>query len=289
MVELPNNINQIVKLLSGISKSPLQWSKEERGRISKQLTGVINHIRILLIDSQVFAEEVEPTELVPIELSLERYKFAALSGNKHEQHRSIKRVHPRVMPFVKQSLFANSKLLSDLDALGEKEEILNNWFGVPKQMWKLIFRASNHNFLADAFHNHCDGVAPVYILILSSRGYLSGGFSDVPWSRGDSKGRGRYVLSEKAFLFSLHRPNLETTTPVRFDVKKKMFALAHNSNFGPIFGAGADLSIADQCHMNEESYSNLPHSYDGENASSNSMFGDYNFSVIDYEVFTLDD
>jgi len=35
-----------------------------------------------------------------------------------------------------------------------------------------------------------------------------------------------------------------------------------------------------------DSYSNLPHSYDGENATTNSLMGDYNFTVADYEVFT---
>lgn len=44
-------------------------------RVCQHLSGVINHVRLLLIDSQVFAEEVEPTGAVPIELSLERYEF----------------------------------------------------------------------------------------------------------------------------------------------------------------------------------------------------------------------
>lgn len=35
-----------------------------------------------------------------------------------------------------------------------------------------------------------------------------------------------------------------------------------------------------------DSYSNLPHSYDGENASSTVLMGDYHFTVVDYEVFT---
>ena len=55
---------------------------------------------------------------------------------------------------------------------------------------------------------------------------------------------------------------------------------------GPIFGAGADLFIAGNCNQNLESYSNLPHSYDGENASCNTLMSDYNFTVLDYEVFT---
>lgn len=57
---------------------------------------------------------------------------------------------------------------------------------------------------------------------------------------------------------------------------------------GPIFGAGADLQIANACNTNMDSYSNLPHSYDGgNNASSSSLFGDYNFTIIEYEVYTL--
>lgn len=57
---------------------------------------------------------------------------------------------------------------------------------------------------------------------------------------------------------------------------------------GPIFGAGADLQIANACNCNMDSYSNLPHSYDGgNNASSSSLFGDYNFAIHEYEVYTL--
>jgi hypothetical protein len=107
---------------------------------------VINHIRILLIDSQVFAEEVEPTGAVPIEISLERYRFAALP-NKFN-HSEDKRVQPR----TSLKLFQGSQLLT-----GEKlqfQRILNTWYGLPKQLWKLLFRASTHGYSADAFHHH---------------------------------------------------------------------------------------------------------------------------------------
>lgn len=35
-----------------------------------------------------------------------------------------------------------------------------------------------------------------------------------------------------------------------------------------------------------DSYSNLPHTYDGDGASPSILMGDYNFTVADYEVFT---
>lgn len=37
--------------------------------------------------------------------------------------------------------------------------------GSPKQSWRLVFRASAHAFSAHAFHAHCDGVAPVLLLV----------------------------------------------------------------------------------------------------------------------------
>lgn len=57
-------------------------------------------------------------------------------------------------------------------------------------------------------------------------------------------------------------------------------------SIGPIFGAGADLLISSNCNVNKESYSNLPHSYEGDHASNQLLMGDYHFSVVDYEVFT---
>ena len=57
--------------------------------------------------------------------------------------------------------------------------------------------------------------------------------------------------------------------------------------YGPMFGAGADLCISDECNKGPESYSNLPHSYDGPQASTSILMGNYNFTVEDYEVFGL--
>lgn len=53
---------------AGVSGPGHQWSDEERKRIASLLSGVIEHVRILQIDSQVFAEEVEPTGVVPIQI-----------------------------------------------------------------------------------------------------------------------------------------------------------------------------------------------------------------------------
>ena len=40
---------------------------------------MIEHIKLLLIDSTVYAEEVEPTGVVPMEVSLERYGLPVMT------------------------------------------------------------------------------------------------------------------------------------------------------------------------------------------------------------------
>lgn len=104
------------------------------------------------------------------------------------------------------------------------QSVLNNWFGVPKQNWKLIFRASSHGFSATSFHSTCDGIAPLFIVCLGQRGEISGGFTDVAWTK--SNRVGTYIQSEKAFLFALN-PNL-TDGPVKFDILKKSYAICYH-------------------------------------------------------------
>ncbi|KRJ97318.1 uncharacterized protein LOC6526889 isoform X2 [Drosophila yakuba] len=265
------------KYQAGVTQPTAHWTEEERARVCQHLSGVMGHVRLLLIDSQVFAEEVEPTGAVPMELSLERYRYAALHANKMMDN--DKRLQPRLTVAV--NMFPGSQILKN-DNLA-LQTVLNNWVGVAKQSWRLVFRASTHGYDSGAFHRYCDGVAPCMVIGLGSHGEISGGYTDVAWAKTSRKGG--YVQSERAFLFALNPANAEQ--PVKFDIVKKPYAICYHPDCGPIFGAGADLLISSNCNTNMDSYSNLPHSYDGTNAAHLTLFGDYNFTITDYEVYTL--
>lgn len=64
------------------------------------------------VDSQVFAEEVEPTGAVPIEMSLERYRYAALP-NKFKEMSDDQRLQPRVM----LKFFSGSHILNQVNTI----------------------------------------------------------------------------------------------------------------------------------------------------------------------------
>ncbi|XKL69549.1 hypothetical protein PGB90_007318 [Kerria lacca] len=269
------------KYQAGVTQPTAHWTEEERARVCQHLSGVISHVRLLLIDSQVFAEEVEPTGAVPIELSLERYRFAALP-NKFKERSEDKKLQPR----ISLKWFPGTQIL--INDKTSFQSLLNQWYGNAKQTWRLIYRASTHGYSSEAFHRYCDVAVPTYIIILGPRGHICGGFSDVSWSKPGRASKpnlkGHYVHSERAFLFTL--TNAQGVPPTQYEILKSPYAICYHPDCGPIFGAGADLLIASNCNTNLESYSNLPHSYDGENASNIILMGDYNFSVQDYEVFT---
>lgn len=73
-----------------------------------------------------------------------------------------KRLQPRLL----QNMFPGSAILKN-DKL-HLQTTLNAWYGVPKQNWRLVFRASSNAYSAAAFHRFCDGVAPAYVIAQGS-------------------------------------------------------------------------------------------------------------------------
>lgn len=129
-----------------------------------------------------------------------------------------KRLQPRLL----QNLFPGSAILKN-DKL-YLQSTLNAWYGVIKQSWRLIFRASTNAFSAAAFHRFCDGVAPVFVIAQAANGYISGGFTDVPWAKTNRKGG--FIHSDRSFLFSLYTGQ---ESPMKYDIVKKPYAICYHS------------------------------------------------------------
>lgn len=131
-----------------------------------------------------------------------------------------KRLQPRLL----MNLFNGSTILRN-DKM-HFQGTLNNWYGVPKQNWRLVFRASLHNFSAAIFHRICDGIAPVFVIAQGANGEISGGFTDVPWAKTNRKGG--YIHSERSFLFALCTGN---EPPIKYDIIKKPYAICYHPEY----------------------------------------------------------
>ena len=65
--------------------------------------------------------------------------------------------------------------------VGERK-LLNEHKDISSKKWKIVYRASTHGDSATNFHQKCDNIAPVLVVIQSkSYNHVFGGFSHFPF------------------------------------------------------------------------------------------------------------
>ncbi len=64
----------------------------------------------------------------------------------------------------------------------EYDSYLREWIG-SEYKWKLLYRASEHEYTAESFHECCDDIqGPTLIIIKSDEGLIFGGYTTLSWS-----------------------------------------------------------------------------------------------------------
>jgi hypothetical protein len=147
----------------------------------------------------------------------------------------------------------------------------------------LLYRGSENDFSAQAFHMKCDNRGPTVTIIRSEKGNIFGGYTPIPWDSSNTWGRDE---NKDSFLFSITRSS-------KHKLVKPKYAIDNCAVFGPTFGNGADLYISDECHMNESSYTELGDSYESNykfqslDARSYLSGSIKYFRVEEYEVYLI--
>ena len=105
-------------------------------------------------------------------------------------------------------------------------------------------------------------------------------------------GSGHYKSSNDSFLFSLRNPNNMQPFKCPIINGKNGYAIICNSSYGAIFGGGHDLIIYTNANANQNSGSNLGHTYQPpagyqyNTRQTRSLFaGSYYFTPTEIEVF----
>ena len=77
-----------------------------------------------------------------------------------------------------------SKFLPDTQLVSQQyDDILREWCG-NYYKWKLLYRASEHGYTSESFHEYCDDKKPTLVIIKSSGGWIFGGYTTQSWSGG---------------------------------------------------------------------------------------------------------
>jgi hypothetical protein len=194
----------------------------------------------------------------------------------------IERVTSISMKSFLSHRYFTSPLTIESMILQKLPKVLNE-FG--HKNWTLLYRGTTDGFGSSRFHGKCDGQTNTLTIILTTNGFVFGGFTPIAW---DSSGTWKADDSQKSFLFSVKNPSNREFD--RFHLVNSMCTIFCRTQYGPAFGRNHDLYVADGCNANSNSYANIGVTYQnhtgihGEQVLTNGP----NFMVKEIEVFRID-
>jgi hypothetical protein len=149
--------------------------------------------------------------------------------------------------------------------------------------WTLLYRGSRDGFRASNFHSKCDGHSNTVTVILTTKGFIFGGFTPIAW---DSSSSYKADTSQQSFLFSVK--NARNSDPRSFPLVNSSSAIYCGSSYGPTFGSHS-LYVADGCNEKANSSTNLGSGYRNDTGLNGTevFTGEYNFQVKEMEVFSI--
>lgn len=136
------------------------------------------------------------------------------------------------------SLSGAGKIGSVIITKPDEIKLLRGWIAQGLMKFKLLYRGSQDGFKGQDFHKKADDHQPTITIIKSHNGKVFGGYSDQTWNVTNN-----YKNSTNTWIFSM-------------DAKEKYvqksgqahYAVYCNTNYGPTFGGGHDIYIANTCN-----------------------------------------
>ena len=159
--------------------------------------------------------------------------------------------------------------------------MVNDWldpYSEKKITSEILFRTNVDGDGSNNFHNKCNGKGPTITFIKTTTGKRIGGFANISWASTNN-----YREDPNAFIFSLD------ACQKFVQYRNQGSAIYDYSGYGPTFGGGHDICIANGCKSNSSSYCNSNHTYGFFNSYNMIHNGTQNtaFQVADYEVYLI--
>jgi hypothetical protein len=169
----------------------------------------------------------------------------------------------------------NSKILSEIPPVLSEFE---------NKRWILRYRGTRDGFRASNFHSKCNGKKNTITIIETTKGYVFGGYTPVKW---DSSGSAKTDGTRESFLFNFRNPR--NIASRKFTLSNSSIAIACHDKYGPVFGRGYDIYIADVSNINATSGSIIGSGYVNDTGvpGQEVFAGEQHFTVKEIEVFTI--
>jgi hypothetical protein len=149
---------------------------------------------------------------------------------------------------------------------------------------KLLYRASRDGFETSAFHDRCNGHSNTVTLVSSSKGWIFGGYTPLPWS---SREGASSDPSLRSCIFTIKNPH--NLAPRIFKLKQQENAIYNHLKYGPRFGDGmaADLWVCGESFLANSSVLGMSYINNTGIEGSKVLAGSSCFSPNEIEVFEV--
>ncbi|TNV79757.1 hypothetical protein FGO68_gene2768 [Halteria grandinella] len=180
-------------------------------------------------------------------------------------------------PQQQQNLFADSLILND----ATKRRTIIGYFtqmGKANIMPSLLYRATRDGFGADDFHRTCDNKGPTLTIILTTTGFIIGGYTSEQWESGVYS---KMKRSNDGWLFTIAHPH-----PFR-RLQADERGIWCTWGRGALFGGGDwDIAIGDNSNSNGENWVHgSSSSYEFEGVHLLNGEGQTDFTTKEIEVY----
>ena len=171
--------------------------------------------------------------------------------------------------------FQGSSFLTD-----EEKKQISKWIHPYKVIrFNMLFNTAKDGDSCSTYHYYCDGVFPTVTVVLDTSGRRFGGYSTHDFCQSPIGSNGS--RAPESFIFNLSN-NKKFELIDNFNTS----AIYRYNSYGPTFGGGYDMQIADQCLSNTSSYCNKS-SYNTGNNNLLDENGPTSFQVSNYEVYQV--
>ena len=226
-------LNNLVKLISAQSKK-LDSLANENDLLKKEI-GKLN-VKIKNMGEEENENEDEEEEESDEETKKKKKKKKNKKVKKLEESEESESDEPKKKKKKDEDIgeFTYEEFLDTTHILKEKKEIdvvldkIGIIFSKSQKNFvnlKLIYSASKDGDSAEVFHSLCDGIAPLVVLIKTSKNVVFGGYTEAPYTFAKKRTGNK---DDNAFIFSINK--MKT-----YDVEKGTNATCSFRDYGPVF------------------------------------------------------
>ena len=226
-------LNNLVKLVSAQSKK-LDNLQNENDLLKKEIGKMQDKIKNIGEEEDENEEEESDEEERKKKKKKKKNKKKAKKVEESEEEsesdepKKKKKKDENIGEFTYEGFLDDTKIIKEkkeIDVVLDKIRIIFSKSSKNFVNLKLIYSASKDGDSAEVFHSLCDGIAPLLVIIKTSKNVVFGGYTETPYSFTKKRTGNK---DDNAFIFSINK--MKT-----YDVEKGTNATCSFKDYGPVF------------------------------------------------------